>query len=542
MLDWIEIQNFATIESIHLSFDTHLTMITGETGAGKSVFLSAIQYLLGSKHDKKYERTDQTPLLVKGAFRRDDSLNIDAAIHQNKPLLTIERAWKNGRNIIAVNQQPVTLQQLRQITKPLMTIHAQHQSNALTDTNKQREYLDAFIRHDQALNALHEAYRAHQSLVQQLNIYEKRTQNPYYVELLKYQVEELKQLQLEDNEWEQLKTQHDELFHANARFEQASQVLTQLTDDGQGLAAQLFELQSLSKTLPEDIQTSIQQMDIERSELSRTLQSYLDHLNTDPESLHACESRMQQIYDIARKHKILPEQLTEHAQRLFEEYELIDAAESDIEKIKTAIIAAEQHYHSLAKTVSQSRHHAAPTLSKALATEMLELGFQHADVNIVVYTDTQAITAEGYDNIDFQLSSNPDFPPKSISKIASGGEISRISLALQVILSAYLKNQTLMFDEIDTGVSGKTGTLIGQKLRFLSRKTPVICITHLAQVAAFGDTQLCIQKVTEAGRTKTLAQLLNTKERVNALAQMLSGLTITPEAKKQARMLLEQVD
>lgn len=365
--------------------------------------------------------------------------------------------------------------------------------------------------------------------------------------LLRYQVNELNECNLGQNEVQQLNQEHQRLAHASEDTQAAQSFMSIISDDTDGALIDI--LQKAEKSLQqikakesalENALKIVEECQIQLHEAGKEVAHYLQGVDVNPERLHEVETRLNVVHDIARKHKVTAEKLYEHHQQLSASLEDIERLDQKLVEIDEQIANAKAHYHSVACKLTKAREKAAKLLNKEISPLLGPLGMPGGrfEVSLKSYEDDEPHT-NGYEQAQFLVSTNPGHPPQALNKVASGGELSRISLAIQMITAKYLHTPTLVFDEVDVGVGGKIGAIIGQSLQKLGQKAQVLCITHLPQVAACGQQHLQVVKHRAKNNTHTEILTLDEKQRIDELARMLGGVDITKQAKANAKALLK---
>jgi len=558
MLSHCYITNLATVKNIDLDFQAGMTAITGETGAGKSVLLEAIRLCFGDRADSSIIRPNCEKAEIACTF---DIRLLPSAIHwltenefiDGEPTSTsciIRRIlYTTGRSKAFINGSPVTGQQLKSLGEILLQIHGQHQYQLLLKPSEQLRLLDAFGGHAELLSSVHHAYTQWKNyFVQKQNLLNALSQDTSRIALLRYQVAELNELQLKEDEIETLDKQHHQLCHAQSDIQDAQQTLSLLSEDVLSIinqSSELFKKLLIRHPVLQASHDTLNSAHIQIRETINDLNQFCHSIDSDPEQLHYVEQRLNAIYDMARKHKIRPEMLLSHFQKLESELALLNNADEALAQIEQHLAQSEAQYLQIAKQLSNARQVAGQQLSKAIEEWLTPLGMPGGQFNIMLIpqgnqsNQNPDISPYGLESVQFCVSANPGHPPQALNKVASGGELSRISLAVQMILAQYLNTPTLIFDEIDTGVSGKIGAIIGKALQTLSKSVQVLCITHLPQVAAFGEQHINVIKHRNETDTYTTIEILTAHHRVEELARMLGGIDITQQARDHAKELLD---
>jgi DNA repair protein RecN (Recombination protein N) len=554
MLQHLAIRDVVLLERLDLEFDTGLTVLTGETGAGKSIVIDALALALGERADAGAIRAGATRAEVTAAF----------ALKPSSPAaqwLKAQELFDDGECVLRrtvevdkpskafINGRPVPVQQLRELGDLLVDIHGQHEHQSLLKREVQRDTLDAYAGLGDTAAAVADQHRALGTLIERLETLKRQSADrAARLELLRYQVQELTALNLKADEVPQLEEEHARLAHGAELIEGVQAVTQALYDDeehalAQGLARALTRLEALAKHDPRlnEFHALLNEAAIQLDEAAARLHQYLDGLELDPQRLEQVERRMASVHELSRKHRMPPEELPALTEKLRTELDDIEHYDTHLGQLESEVQAARAAYLKLAKALSTGRHAAAGKLGKAVTQHMQELGMPGGkfEVQLSALPESE-LSAHGLERIEFLVSANPGQPPKPLNKVASGGELSRISLALQVVLAGLGRIPTLIFDEVDVGVGGRVAEIVGQKLRALGRSRQALVITHLAQVAAQGDRHLQVSKTANKGTTRVAIQALDAAARVNEIARMMGGVEISKQTLAHAKDMLER--
>lgn len=552
MLSHISLKNFVIVENLQLDLHEHMTALTGETGAGKSILIDALDLTLGGRASANVVRH--------GAARADISVIIDLthipvaqqwltehAFDNDSVEVLIRRSISNeGRSRQSINGVPCTVAQLRELGDLLVNIHGQHEHQRLFKVEHQRNIIDTYGQHNELIEQVSHCYRHWHAKQQQLKqLLLEPSQQQAKLDLLQYQVNELQELALTTDEITECEQQHKQLAHAESLRDHVNNALLALEGDAQANANQAIyqaetNIRAIINIAPE-LQSTLELLasaNIQLQEASHDINAYLDKLEIDPEKLHQVEQRLNQIHSIARKHHVEPEALPELQLQL--EQQLADLVGADERKaeLQSDIEKLSQQYKSVAKQLSTARQKTADKLAKLVTKSMQTLGMQGGKFAVQL-SALKEINLHGAEKIEFQVSANPGQPLQALSKIASGGEMSRISLALQMITAQKQNTPTLIFDEVDVGIGGGTAEIVGNLLRQLGEKAQVLCITHLPQVAAKAQHHLQVQKHSKNKQTQTTIIQLKQQPRIEEIARMLGGVKITEQTLKHAAEMLE---
>jgi len=540
----IALSDFVIVQVLELDLDGGFTALTGETGAGKSILIEALQLTLGGRADAAFVR--------QGAQRADICAEFDCPPHmhgwleeagfdQNETLLLRRTIDAQGKSRAWINGSPATAAQLRALGDELLDIHGQHAWQRLTDANAMRALLDAYAGTSAlTVNACWTQWRVAQSKIEHANAAQSTLQRER--ERLQWQIAELEKLAPAEDEWETLNTQHTRLTHAQALQDTVQMAIAIL--DGEDVSARggiarahdllagQEHLEPAFKDLVDTLTSSLAQAD----DAVRGLHAYLRHTELDPDRLAELDTRVTLWVSLARRYKRPPAELPALLQSWKDELQQLDTA-TDL----TALLEDERRhavaYHEAARSLSQLRAKAAPKLSRAITTAMQGLGMP-GGVFVASITKAPEAGAYGIDDVDFLVSGNPGVAPRPIAKVASGGELSRISLAIAVATSALGSVDTLIFDEVDAGVGGAVASSVGRLMRQLGQTRQVLAVTHLPQVAACADHHLVVSK-TRGTATSSNVIAVHAESRVSEVARMLGGERITPQSLAHAREMLD---
>lgn len=556
----LHIRNFAVVKSLDIEFNSGMTAITGETGAGKSIALDALGLCLGDRADIDSIRPGADKAEVTASFMvhnneavlawlAEQELIDPATDHQLQDEECIIRriVTREGRSKAWLNGQPVTMGQLKALAPHLVNIHGQHEHQLLTREDHQLTLLDGYARHQPLLSQVVTDYQQWYQAKAKLKQLEAATiERQAKFELLSYQVRELDEFALQPGEFEQIEEQHKRQANSQGLREDSLFALNALYEGEHNSAFSLIQaaLERLESQLDSDpqLQTMVAMLrdaGVQIEESARELRRYQETIDVDPQQLVLLEQRLTQAMQLARKHQVAPAALPALQGQLQQELDRLTAADEDQAELKETVQRAAKQYRLSAQKLSESRQLAATELSKKITHSMQQLNMPHGRFVIQVTHESQApATKWGTDNIEFQVSANPGQPLQALAKVASGGELSRISLAIQVITAAQQTTPTLMFDEVDVGVSGATAATVGKLLRELGEHAQIICVTHLPQVAAKAHQQMLVQKVTDGEHTETHMYCLSQQDRVDELARLLGGDAITAATRANAQELL----
>ena len=557
MLTQLTINNFAIVRQLEIELAKGMSVITGETGAGKSIAIDALGLCLGQRIETSMVREGQERAEICATFFIEPTnpayqwLQEQELQDPDNPSDCILRRVINadGRSKAFINSTPVSASQLKEIGQYLIHINGQHASQLLLKNDYQLQLVDTFAHHNDLLTQMREDYRAWKNLQTQVkNFQQKVAENEAKKQLLQYQVEELDEFALCPNEYLELEEDQRRLSNSE-QLTQLSQSALQLLSENETVSidSMLYRatqyIDELSELDPRyaSVQTMLNDALIQVQEATSEVQHLASHIEQDPMLLQEIEQRLGQALQLARKHNVKPEELVEWHQKLKAELTaLLDFSESE-ERLITEEKAAFEKMQHTAKQLHESRCQAAEKLAQQVTHSIKGLAMENAEFFIEVNSDLSKVASNGADNIVFTLRSNLGQQAQPLAKVASGGELSRISLAIQVLTSDQSAIPTLIFDEVDVGISGKTASVVGKLLRQLGDKCQVLCVTHLPQVACHGHHQFNVEKFTVDDKTETKMTALSQEERVPALARLLGGSEITDLALANAQEMLDLV-
>ena len=557
MLTQLTINNFAIVRQLEIELAKGMSVITGETGAGKSIAIDALGLCLGQRIETSMVREGQERAEICATFFIEPTnpayqwLQAQELQDPDNPSDCILRRVINadGRSKAFINSTPVSASQLKEIGQHLIHINGQHASQLLLKNDYQLQLVDTFAHHNDLLAQMREDYRAWKNLQTQVKTFQQKVaENEAKKQLLQYQVEELDEFALRPNEYLELEEDQRRLSNSE-QLTQLSQSALQLLSENETVSidSMLYRatqyIDELSELDPRyaSVQTMLNDALIQVQEATSEVQHLASHIEQDPMLLQEIEQRLGQALQLARKHNVKPEELVEWHQKLKAELTaLLDFSESE-ERLILEEKAAFEKMQNTAKQLHESRCQAAEKLAQQVTHSIKGLAMENAEFFIEVNSDLTKVTANGADNIVFTLRSNLGQQAQPLAKVASGGELSRISLAIQVLTSDQSSIPTLIFDEVDVGISGKTASVVGKLLRQLGDKCQVLCVTHLPQVACHGHHQFNVEKFTVDDKTETKMTALSQEERVPALARLLGGSEITDLALANAQEMLDLV-
>ena len=555
MIRLIHIRHFTLVDELSIELEPGMTVLTGETGAGKSILLDAIGLALGGRAETSLIRQghDKAQIHVEfelpAAHEAIDWLKEqELADEEQENLCVIRRSiHRNSASKAFINDRPVTVQSLKTLGELLVDIHGQHAHQSLMKKDLQRQALDDFAGHQDLVSALNRQYdELKQLLAQQRAMQQSQKERQQRLELLHYQLEELDNLDLQSGEIEQLDIEQRRLSSVN-QIQNAGEKSLYMLKDGEEdnllnrLGLMIYELEQIAELDPA-LQSVVEQFESARILLGESgdeLRHYLDSLSLDNERLQWIDQRLNSILDISRKHRVEGDAIIELQQSLRVEYDTLKNAEQTADSIGQNIEQAARRYQDLATQLSQSRQKAAKQLAKQVSENLKYLGMQHGKFDIAFET-LDSPHRGGMERLEFQVSTNPGHPAGPLTRIASGGELSRISLAIQVVTAKTGRIPSLIFDEVDVGIGGGTAEVVGRLLRDLAKQRQVLCVTHQPQVASLAQQHLHVSKKSDKQQTSTRVVKLNKAERTEEIARMLGGLDLTEQTRSHAKEMLKK--
>ena len=555
MLSELSIKNFAIIESLSLSFTNGLTVLTGETGAGKSIIIDAIGLLVGGRGSAEFVRHGAKKAEIEGLFQFENikehpsyekarQFGIDV---EDEMLILRREIFHTGKSVCRINGKLVTISVLREIGSTLVDIHGQHEHQELMDETRHLPLLDHFGGEEiaEALKSYESIYRSYQRILKSLReLTENEQQMAHRLDLLSFQLDEIEKAQLTPGEDDKLLEEKNRLQNFHKIYEALQVAYSSLQGEHAGLdwlghamsnLQEAGELDSSYQNLAETVANCFYVLE----DAAREIRNELDLLEFDPARLDEIEDRLAEINRLKRKYGKTIDEILEYAATIEEELETLKNKEFHIDKLEKELSSCKEELSLAAKELSEIRQKHAARLTDLIHKELKDLYMDKTVFDVMFTSDYEQFNPSGSDQVEFYISTNPGEPLKPLSKIASGGELSRIMLALKSIFSKHQGITSIIFDEVDTGVGGRVAQAIGEKIYRLSVHSQVLCITHLPQVAAMADNHYYIAKKVAGGRTVTSVQELDETERITEIARMISGAEITAITKEHAGELLQ---
>lgn len=555
MLTRMTVHDFAIVEQLELEFEAGMTVLTGETGAGKSILIDALSLAVGERASASSIRPGSERADVTAVFdvpqnslvqRWLDGQDLNLA---GSECIVRRSLARDGRSRAYINERAVPVSTLRELGDLLVDIHGQHVHQSLLRRSVQQTLLDDFAGHDEVLATTAELYkrwsdanREMQSLSGPAGDREAR------LDLLRYQRQELEELGLESDEPPRLADEQRRLSHVSELIEAGRVVLERVAGESEasalsGLGTCINEIGDLVDHDP-DLQAVHELLDgasIQLKEAGSELRAYVERLEPDPERLQYVDQRLARIHDLVRKHRVRPEELASRTEQLRDEISALENGATRVRELREEIEGLGRGYEEVADALHTSRERAARDLSQQVSANLEQLGMSGCELVISVELEACASpSSSGKDRVEYLVTTNPGQPPLPLAQVASGGELSRVSLALQVVTAEGTGVPTVIFDEVDVGIGGRVAEVVGQQLRTLGERRQVLCVTHLPQVASLAHRHLQVNKRTGRDNVRTSFERLAGEERVTEIARMLGGQNVTAQAIAHAREMLEQ--
>ena len=549
MLLRLFIRDFAIVDQLELEFGSGFTALTGETGAGKSILIDALALALGERAGADVVRAgaERTEVAAEFAIAPDGPLAAwlaDAGLEGDPDRILLRRVVDaGGRSRAFINGGSATVQQLREASEALIDIHGQHAHQSLLKGDTQRRILDAHAGLDGLARDVATAWREWQRLARARADFETHAaERRAEMERLTWQADELSRLAPQPGEWDAVQQEHSRLAHAASLVEGAQAALDALTEsEGAATAVTAGALSRLRALVQYDatLQETIDLLDSASAQLQEAgygLRHYCERVELDPSRLSEVEARVDALHSAGRKFRVSPSDLPELLGRARARLSELEVA-TDSEALAREEAQARERYRALAAKLSAGRKNASGKLAQEVTAAMKELAMSGGRFEIEL-RPVDGGSAGGDEEVEYLVSANAGMPPRALAKVASGGELSRISLAIQVIVSASAAVPTMIFDEVDTGIGGAVAEIVGRKLKALGGERQVLCVTHLPQVAAQTDRQWSVAKSQANGAVRSKVTVLDEGERVEEIARMLGGVKITETTRKHAAEML----
>lgn len=557
MLLELSIENFAIIDKVRINFTEGLNVLTGETGAGKSIIIDAISLVLGGRADKEYVRNGCQKTTIEALFTTDKISEIDEVLkeygieNESENFLIITREiFSSGRSTSRINGRAVTLSMLNSITNKLIDIHGQHDHQSLLKSDKHSDFIDSLG--DENLRRLKENIKTEFEKLQTIKARLKELVNDEMekerkIDLLKFQIEEIDEAKLIEGEENELEKEYNILSNSENIMKVLSEVVTSLDSDYYNNSSVLDKLNyilvNLNKIAKHDneilnfaniVESSIYQLE----DLHREVRTYLERIEYNPQRIEYLSERIDLINKLKRKYGKTIKDILQYREEIEKELTELLNCEKEIDNLKKSIVEHEYKLNTYCQKLTKLRTSISQKFEEDIIRELKEVNMTNVKFKVSI-EQLKDFTKNGLDKIEFLVSTNPSEPLKSLSKIVSGGEMSRIMLAFKSILAEIDEIPTLIFDEIDTGISGRTAQIVGEKISKLSNNRQIICITHLPQIAALSDSHYLISKKIVDNKSVTEIYKLNYDERIEEMSRLLGGVALTETTKQHAKEMIE---
>ena len=552
MLTRLTIRNLVIVRELDLAFADGMTALTGETGAGKSILIDALGLALGGKADAQLVRSGAEKAEVSADFDIGGLATVSEWLAANDldadgECLLRRVVAANGRSRAYVNGSPVPVKLLAELGEHLVDIHGQHAHQSLMRPAAQRELLDAYAGLQPTVATVAGLYRDWQALRAQRDALAAATADrANRLDYLRFQIDELEQLPLAPAAIEDIDQEHGRLSHAERLASDSAAVLAMLDEADPSLAQAVSRAAETIRALARydaalgEVAEMLDGAAIQIDEAASALRHYQDRLEPDPGRLAELDAQLARLHDAARKHQCQPAELADLLQRLRDEADQLADADNRLDGLDAGLAAAADAYRDAAQRLSKARAKAAGRLSRTVTDSMQTLGMKGGRFEARCETPPDSPAAHGIDRVGFDVSANPGQPPAPLARVASGGELSRISLAIQVATAGCGSIPSLIFDEVDVGIGGATAEIVGQLLRRLGGERQVLCVTHLPQVAAQAHRQMRVHKLSDGRTTETRIDRLDVAARVDEIARMLGGVDITEQTRRHAEEMIDR--
>ncbi|AKH62284.1 MULTISPECIES: DNA repair protein RecN [Photorhabdus] len=551
MLTQLTISNFAIVRELEIDFRSGMTAITGETGAGKSIAIDALGLCLGNRGETNMVRNGASRADICAHFSLSDAPSArqwleERQLDDSNECLLRRTITLDGRSRGFINGTAVPLSQLRELGAHLIQIHGQHAHQLLLESGHQKRLLDTYANQFNLQNEMKQVYQKwHQSCQDLAQFQQQALERQSRQQLLEYHLKELNELAPQPGEYQEQDNEYKRLANRGQLLSVSQNALLLLSDnDEQNIISLLNHAKhELAELITMDdkfgnLLTMLEEASIQINEVSDELRHYGDQLDVDPNRLFELEQKISQQIRVARKHHVVPEELPSLHQQLREEQQLLAQQEDDCAHLCEQVNRHHKQALEVAERLHLVRQQYAKELSELITNSMHQLSMPHGRLTVDVSFAPEHLNADGADKVEFNVTTNPGQPHQSLAKVASGGELSRIALAIQVITAKKMETSALIFDEVDVGISGPTAAIVGRLLRELGESTQVMCVTHLPQVAGCGHQHFYVSKQTDGEETETQMQLLDKKARLQELARLLAGSEVTKNTLANAKELL----
>ena len=551
MLHNLYVKNLALIDEIEVEFKEGLNILTGETGAGKSIILGSINLALGGRYSSNILRNEEEPGYVELTFLVEDEAQIQLLkaldVYPEQGMVTLSRKMIGKRSVSKINGETVSISQLKEVAELLIDIHGQHEHQSLLYKKNHLLILDEFAKDiikdvkAQVADA-YQRYKKYKEELQEANLDEKERNKE--MSFLEYEINEIREANLKEHEDEELEEQYRRMVNGKkitANLEEAYGYTANANNNASdALSRAIYCLQDASRydEKANELYAQLSEVDSLLNDFNRELSDYSSSFDFSEEDFYEVEKRLNEINHLKSKYGNTIQEVFTYCEEKEETLRKLQDYDSYLEELRRNLAEAEAKVSSLSMQLSNMRQEASKELTKAIRDGLLDLNF--LDVKFeMVFTGTDHYTSSGTDEVEFMISMNPGEPTRSLGDVASGGELSRIMLAIKTVMAEKDRIETLIFDEIDVGISGRTAQRVSEKMAVIGRNHQVICITHLAQIAAMADAHFAIEKKVTDGKTRTSISLLNKEEEIDELARILGGAEITEKVRESAAEMKE---
>lgn len=551
MLHNLYVKNLALIDEIEVEFKEGLNILTGETGAGKSIILGSINLALGGRYSSDILRNEEEPGYVELTFLVEDEAQIQLLkvldVYPEEGMVTLSRKMIGKRSVSKINGETVSISQLKEVAEILIDIHGQHEHQSLLYKKNHLLILDEFAKDiikdvkAQVADA-YQSYKKYKEELQEANLDEKERNKE--MSFLEYEINEIREANLKEHEDEELEEQYRRMVNGKkitANLEEAYGYTANANNNASdALSRAIYCLQDASRydEKANELYVQLSEVDSLLNDFNRELSDYSSTFDFSEEDFYEVEKRLNEINHLKSKYGNTIQEVFTYCEEKEETLRKLQDYDSYLEELRRNLAEAEAKVSSLSMQLSNMRQEASKELTKAIRDGLLDLNF--LDVKFeMVFTGTDHYTSAGTDEVEFMISMNPGEPTRSLGDVASGGELSRIMLAIKTVMAEKDRIETLIFDEIDVGISGRTAQRVSEKMAVIGRNHQVICITHLAQIAAMADAHFAIEKKVTDGKTRTSISLLNKEEEIDELARILGGAEITEKVRESAAEMKE---
>ena len=551
MLHNLYVKNLALIDEIEVEFKEGLNILTGETGAGKSIILGSINLALGGRYSSDILRNEEEPGYVELTFLVEDEAQIQLLkaldVYPEQGMVTLSRKMIGKRSVSKINGETVSISQLKEVAELLIDIHGQHEHQSLLYKKNHLLILDEFAKDiikdvkAQVADA-YQRYKKYKEELQEANLDEKERNKE--MSFLEYEINEIREANLKEHEDEELEEQYRRMVNGKkitANLEEAYGYTANANNNASdALSRAIYCLQDAARydEKANELYAQLSEVDSLLNDFNRELSDYSSTFDFSEEDFYEVEKRLNEINHLKSKYGNTIQEVFTYCEEKEETLRKLQDYDSYLEELRRNLEKAEAKVSSLSMQLSNMRQEASKELTKAIRDGLLDLNF--LDVKFeMVFTALDHYTSSGTDEVEFMISMNPGEPTRSLGDVASGGELSRIMLAIKTVMAEKDRIETLIFDEIDVGISGRTAQRVSEKMAVIGRNHQVICITHLAQIAAMADAHFAIEKKVTDGKTRTSISLLNKEEEIDELARILGGAEITEKVRESAAEMKE---